>query len=132
MASVLLIDDDDDIIQANRLAFEANGHQVTAAHSGQEAWDYLLTHTADVAVLDVMMEEFTAGFTLAQDLHIKFPRLPLVMLTGVTQHMNESWKFSQAKDANWIPVRRFLEKPVPPQRLMQQVEEVLAESSSRK
>lgn len=132
MAHVLLIDDDDDIIQANRIALEAKGHKVSAAHSAQEGWDFLQKTSPDALVVDVMMEEFTAGFTLAQDLRIKHPRLPIIMLTGVTEHMSEAWKFNKEADGKWLPVQRFLEKPVQPTQLIKVLDEVIAEAAAKK
>jgi CheY-like chemotaxis protein len=126
MSHVLLIDDDDDVIQLNRMTLQAKGHEVSAAHSAQEGWDALAAARPDVVVLDVMMEEFNAGFTLAQDIAIKYPRLPMIMLTGVREHMSSAWRFTPGEDSAWIPVQRFMEKPVEPNQLLRAVEEVAA------
>jgi CheY-like chemotaxis protein len=120
MAHVLLIDDDPDVIQA---------HRVSEARSGQEGWEALLRATPDAIVLDVMMEEFTAGFTLAQDIRVKYPRLPIIMLTGVTAHMSQAWKFSQEGDGHWLPVHAFLEKPVNPDTLTSAVGDAIREAA---
>src|SRR6266545_4246315 len=109
MSHVLLIDDDYDVIQLNRMTLEAKGHQVSAAHSAQEGWELLGSGSPDVVILDVM-EEFNAGFTLAQDISIKYPRVPMIMLTGVREHMSAAWKFIPEQDGEWIPVQRFMEK----------------------
>ncbi len=130
MPHVLLIDDDDDVIQVNRLTLEARGWRVSAARSGKEGWDWLQrSPPPDAIVLDVMMESFNEGFTLAQDIRLKFPRVPMVMLTGVREHMSSAWSFTPEADGQWIPVQRFLDKPVPPERLVGALEEVMREAS---
>ena len=132
MPHVLLIDDDDDIIQVNRLALERSGHAVSAARSAQEGWDFLMKTAPDAIVLDVMMEEFNAGFTLAQDINVKFPRIPIVMMTSVREHMNRGWTFSKENDSKWIPVQRFHEKPVKPDQLVKAIDEVIEEATARR
>lgn len=132
MSHVLIIDDDDDVIQASRMTLEAAGHRVSAARSAQEGWAFLAGARPDVVILDVMMEEFTSGFTLAQDIGIRYPGLPLVMLTSVRERMSQAWTFSREEDAGWIPVERFLEKPVKPAELIRAIDEALTAPPARR
>jgi DNA-binding response OmpR family regulator len=57
MASVLVVDDEEDIRDLLRINLELDGHEVTAVSSGAEALDCLDTGDAlpDVIVLDLMM-----------------------------------------------------------------------------
>lgn len=125
MAHVLLIDDDRELVEANRIALEAGGHRVLAAHTGQEAWNLLEEASPDIVVLDVMMEEFTSGFDVAHDMGIKYPRIPIIIVSAVREQMHGDWRYSEEKDQNWLPIRRFLEKPVPPSRLCEEIESIL-------
>ena len=81
MAHILLIDDDAGLVDANKLVLESKGHEVSVAYTGDEAWKLLEKRLPDLLVMDVMMEEFTSGFTLAEDVHIKYPEMPVLMLT---------------------------------------------------
>ncbi len=128
MAHVLLVDDDADLLAANRTFLEGFGHRVSTARSGQEAWDRLAELAPDVLVLDCMMEEFTSGFELAQDIARVHPRLPIVMLTAVGEQMSRAWRFSPEADGHWLPVTRFLEKPVSPEALDREIRAVLAQA----
>ncbi|MGD1148499.1 MAG: response regulator [Thermoanaerobaculaceae bacterium] len=125
MAHVLLVDDDADIIEIYRTVLEARGHTVSAAFSAQQGWDALEKSTPDVLVLDVMMEEFDSGFRLAHDVAIKYPQLPILLLTAVHDFMSEQWSFSDEKDKDWLPVVRFLEKPVTPDQMLAAIDDVL-------
>lgn len=121
MAHILLIDDDANLVDANKLVLEARGHEVSVAYTGDEAWKLLEERRPDILVMDVMMEEFTSGFTLAEDVSIKYPGMPILMLTGVQQHLSSDWKFDKHKDANWLPVSKFLAKPVNPTKLAEEI-----------
>lgn len=125
MAHVLLVDDDADIIEIYRTVLEAKGHTVSAAFSAQQGWDALEKSTPDVLVLDVMMEEFDSGFRLAHDVAIKYPKLPILLLTAVHDFMSEQWSFSNEKDKDWLPVVRFLEKPVTPDQMLAAIDDVM-------
>ncbi|MBP7867373.1 MAG: response regulator [Acidobacteria bacterium] len=130
MAHIMIVDDDPDIIQAYRMILETRGYTVTEAYSSQEAWNLLQKSTPDLMVLDCMMEEFTSGFDLAKDIRTQWPRLPILMLTSVTEHMSDTWKFSPEQDGHWLPVQRFLEKPVAPDVMVQEIEKALKESEA--
>jgi CheY-like chemotaxis protein len=125
VAHVLLVDDDADIIEIYRTVLEAKGHAVSAAFSAQQGWDALGKSTPDVLVLDVMMEEFDSGFRLAHDVAIKYPKLPILLLTAVHDFMSEQWSFSSEKDKDWLPVVRFLEKPVTPDQMLAAIDDVM-------
>ncbi|HNW44326.1 MAG TPA: response regulator [Elusimicrobiales bacterium] len=132
MAHILLIDDDVALIDANKLVLTAKGHEVAVAYTGDEAWQALEKRLPDLVVMDVMMEEFTSGFTLAEDVHIKHPDLPVLMLTGVQEHMSSDWKFDKDKDANWLPVCKFLAKPITPTKLSEEIDAALKAAAENK
>ena len=127
MAKVFLVDDDVDLNEMNKVVLEAKGHDVQVAFSAEEALKALETATPDIAVLDVMMEDDTAGFTLARALHEKFPTLPLLMLTGVREAKDITFKFEP--DETWLPVAEFVEKPVTPDVLADKIATLLAKDA---
>jgi DNA-binding response OmpR family regulator len=55
VSTVLLVDDEPDILLVLRLGFEDEGHQVVMAADGRMALDRLSERPADVVVLDLMM-----------------------------------------------------------------------------
>ncbi|HOT00112.1 MAG TPA: response regulator [Acidobacteriota bacterium] len=127
MANILLVDDDRDFVDATTMVLEAEGFTVTPAFSAKQAWDALHQTTPDVMLLDCMMEDFDSGFDLSRDIAIKFPNVPVIMLTCVRDYMSDKWKFSREEDKKWLPVSHFLEKPVSPEVLVTTVRQVLAE-----
>ncbi len=124
MAHVLLVDDDKAFVEATRIFLEAKKHKVSVAYSGQEAWDMLQKQRPDILILDCMMEVFTSGFDLAHDISLKFPKLPIIMLTAVHKQMRSDWQFGP-EDKEWLPINSFLEKPVAPEVLLREIEQLL-------
>ena len=127
MAHILLVDDDQDLIDMNKTALTQHGHKISAAYSSEEARKAAKDNPPDLAVLDVMMEDKTAGFELARHLHEQTPNLPMIMLTGIRKEMNLNYSF--APDETWLPVTKFLEKPVNPRVLADEVDKLLAGKS---
>lgn len=122
MASILLIDDDVDLVEMNRTLLAHRGHQVTTAYSAAEARK-VLDKPYDLAVLDVMMETVSAGFDLAREIHVKYPDMPTVILSGVHDATGVPFRFQP--DEEWLPVVKFLDKPVEPAVLCEEVESIL-------
>jgi two-component system OmpR family response regulator len=129
MAHVLLVDDDKDLVELNRTALELGGHRVDCAFSAEEGWETVTRLSPQLVVLDVMMERFDAGFELAHRIARAHPNLPLIMLTGVDDYLSKEMRASQDHDEGWMPVHRFMEKPVSPAVLLTEVESLLHELS---
>jgi two-component system, OmpR family, response regulator SaeR len=124
MAYILLVDDDQDLVEMNKTILTQRGHDVAVAYSAAEAQKSAEAKTPDIAVLDVMMEEKTAGFDLARALHALSSTMPMIMLTGIRKEMQLGYSFEP--DETWLPISRFIEKPVNPRVLADEVEKLLS------
>jgi CheY-like chemotaxis protein len=123
MAQILLVDDDQDLIEMNRTVLAQRGHTVATAYSAAEALSLVQSDPPDLAVLDVMMEDMTAGFALARDLHAAHAAMPMIMLTGISKEMGLGYSFEP--DDTWLPVSKFMEKPVNPRVLADEIDKLL-------
>jgi CheY-like chemotaxis protein len=124
MAKVLLVDDDVDIQEINRLVLGRRGHEVTLAYSAAEARTALTEWKPDVVVLDVMMESVTAGIELAKDIHECSPDIPVIMLSGIRGKLDpapQGFEF----DETTLPIMKFLDKPLPSEKLGDEIEILL-------
>ncbi len=127
---ILIIDDDEDLIYAMRLPLEAAGYQVLAAASGDEGLRKVVEVKPDLIVLDVMMDTTTAGFQVSLTLrspdpaseYAAFRHVPILMLTAI--HTTTPLRFGPDKD--YLPVDAFIEKPIEPEELLNQVRALLA------
>ena len=122
--TVLLVDDDYDLLDINKMTLEHAGFDVLTADNGQEGFRMASENTVDVAVLDVMMDTPTEGFTLARQLRQdeRTKRIPLLMLTSVNtenEAIGSFVRFSDYdRDHEWLPVDRFVDKPIKPEDLV--------------
>jgi CheY-like chemotaxis protein len=122
--TVLLVDDDIDLLDINRITLEGEGFNVLTAENGEQAMQIATTTHVDVAVLDVMMTTPTEGFLLARALRQdeRTKQIPLLMLTSInTEHEAQGSSFritDRDKDPLWLPVDRFVDKPVKPEDLV--------------
>lgn len=125
MAEVLLVDDDPAVVARNAAALQARGHVVLTASDTSEAMATVKEQGPDVVVLEAMLDGGFAGFDLARDLAGEFPTMPLIMLSRVDEHLDPDELAAQDRDGGWLPVRRFMEKPVLPDVVAYEVEHAL-------
>jgi CheY-like chemotaxis protein len=122
--TVLLVDDDQDLIDIYKTILEHAGFTVLTAANSAQALPIANSNPIDVAVLDVMMDTPTEGFELARAMrqNEKTMRIPLLMLTSVNIHNEEIGSFvrfsDRDRDHTWLPVDRFLDKPIKPEDLV--------------
>jgi CheY-like chemotaxis protein len=120
---VLMIDDDQEFVEAITNVLDAKGYDVVSANDGKDGVAMAKKERPDIILLDVMMTTKSEGFDVAREMS-KDPNLkgtPVVMLTGIRREMNLPFGFEP--DADWLPVKAVLEKPVKPEVLLKTIEE---------
>ena len=83
---ILLVDDDLDLLEQNKILLEAKGYKVVTADNMKSAWETFQSEKPDAAVLDLIMEQHDAGFILAHKIK-KDPygkNIPVFLLTSAT------------------------------------------------
>jgi CheY-like chemotaxis protein len=129
-AKILVVDDDEDIRDSLQIILEGRQYTVVTAASKTEGMEKVKAEKPDLLILDVMMSAWQDGFEMARELK-KDPQLksiPILMLTGVKEQTGIDFK-ATAGDPTWCPVDGFLDKPVEPDILLQQVEELLSKKT---
>ncbi|OGV57970.1 MAG: hypothetical protein A2283_15500 [Lentisphaerae bacterium RIFOXYA12_FULL_48_11] len=125
MARILIVDDDQELIEATTAVLEEHGHKVFYACTGSEGFNMAKLEKPDLILLDVMMEHDSVGFEIARALHDDeaTSSLPVIIITGVRKAKNLPFKFEP--DEDWLPVKAVLEKPVSPELLIESVDKAL-------
>ena len=125
-AHILVVDDDPDVVEADRLILEQAGYRVSVAGDGTEGLATLKAGDVDLAIMDVMMSTPTEGFHLTYEMRDdpKLRDIPVLMITAIEEKMGES--IDPGKDAEFLPVSDYLRKPVEPQELLSRVAKLLA------
>jgi CheY-like chemotaxis protein len=123
---ILVVDDDVDLCDSLKVVLEQAGYDTQTATSRGEGMEKIRSQPPDLVILDVMMETWQDGFEMSRDLK-RDPRLkdtPILMLTSIEEITGVELK-SSAGDPVWLPVDRFLDKPVAPDTLLAEVEKLL-------
>lgn len=118
--SVLLVDDDPEILVAMKTLFEETGAKVLTAGDGEAAVDMALQHGPDLVVLDAMLPK-RSGFLVLEKLRSKNagPKKPrIIMITGNQGKRHQAW-------AESLGVDDYINKPFRMERLMQSAEKLL-------
>ncbi len=129
-AKILIVDDDVDLTKAMQTILESQDYTVLTAADRKEGMEKIRTDKPDLAILDVMMSTWEDGFEMARELK-KDPdlkKMPILILTAVKDRTGIDFK-STAGDPTWCPVDGFLDKPVEPDQLLEEVQKLLSEAS---
>lgn len=121
--TVLLVDDDADFVEMNRVLLEENGYTVRVAYSGRQCLEEVAARRPDLVILDMVMEKPSDGFDVSRELrNSEYTKtIPLVMITSV----NDIMPFRIEPDSTWLPVDTLIEKPVDPALLLAIVNRIL-------
>jgi DNA-binding response OmpR family regulator len=114
--TVLIIDDDADLLQLASLLFKKAGAQVITANDGLDGISKFFTHHPDLVILDVMMPG-NSGFDICQRIR-QVSEAPLIFLTA----LNEEKEMLQGLAAG---ADDFLTKPFNPEILLARARTVL-------
>jgi CheY-like chemotaxis protein len=127
MAHILIVDDDVEIAEDMAEVLRGAGHQVSLLHSTRGAAPALAAARPDLLFLDVMFpDDPSAGLSLAIECRRQdaLKKVPIVMLSSVNEKVD-----IQLSDRDihpkWMPVTRFVEKPIEPDRLLRLVSDLL-------
>ncbi len=122
---MLLVDDDVDFLMQTKIRLEADGFLITTAESQKDAEELLKTYRPDIALLDLMMENMDAGFTLA--FHIKQidTSIPVIIASGVANETGIEFDAATKEERSWIKADVFLAKPVRYEQLKNEIDRLL-------
>ncbi|MBU4294174.1 MAG: response regulator [Actinobacteria bacterium] len=129
MKKIYIIDDDRDIVESISIVLNANGFEVSAQYNDENVIENVSQYNPDLIILDVMFpENSSAGFNIARDLkrNNKLTNIPIIMLSAVNERGIYMGLFTDKDiDESWLPVSKFLDKPVQPKELILQVKSML-------
>ena len=111
--SVLIVDDDPDMLKLLAKWLDDAGFKVVAVDSGNAALSQLRIAYPDIVVTDLYMEEMD-GMTLVTRIHAANPLTPVIMLSGQAQ-------IPDAVKATHLGTSAFLTKPVAKELLIEEV-----------
>ena len=125
--TVLLVDDDEDLVFELKVQLEAAGYKVEAANGEKTGRQAIETAAPDIAVVDLMMEEHDSGFTFCHHAKVQAPDMPVILLTAVTSETGIDFDAATDEERSWIKADAFLDKPVRFERLLAEIRRLLGD-----
>lgn len=119
--SILLVDDDPDMITALQAILDGTGAKIETAADGNQAVEVAAAFDPDLVVLDAMLPK-RSGFLVLEKLKgalkKKGQRPFVIMITGNAGKRHQVWAESLGVDG-------YLNKPFRMERLMERIEQLL-------
>lgn len=124
---ILIVDDDIDYTLFLRAVLENQHYDVITAVNSKEGMEKARLVKPDLVILDVMMDTTQEGFAMSRELRKEpeFKDLPILMLTSIDSVTGVGFK-SAAGDKDTIPVDMYIDKPIEPQLLLEEIRKLLA------
>ena len=119
---ILVVDDDPILHEIASEILEDEGFSVLHAYDGREALQVLGAARCSLVLCDVFMPNMD-GFETVQQIHARWPGLPVVMLSGGNAYQSPA---AMLNTARLMGVSTGLAKPINRERLMAAINGTLA------
>jgi len=124
MATILVADDDPDFVEVMRTILMSEGYTVASARNGDEALETLRGGGVDLLLLDVMMASVLDGVSVAFEMQkdAALREIPVIMVSSIISSPHAS----MFPTDEYIPIDKWVTKPVQPDALLQMIAGLLA------
>lgn len=114
--TVLVVDDDHEIVESIAIFLQADGYLVRKAYNGLEALDIVMTENVHLIILDIMMPELDGIKTLLKVRESK--NLPIILLSAKSEDADKILGLTAGADD-------YITKPFNPSELVARVKRQL-------
>ena len=115
-AHVLIVDDDVNICELQRLYLEKENFQVTVCYDGKKAIELFKERAPDIVILDIMLPSMD-GWEVCREIR-KFSAIPIIMLSAKDETFNKVLGLELGADD-------YMVKPFEPKELIARIKAVL-------
>ena len=116
MKTILVVDDEQDIILALEILLSDEGFEVITAQNGREALERLAERLPDVVIMDVMMPILSGPQTLEKmRSDAEYTQIPVIMMSAVKPSI----------DFTRLKVSSFIRKPFEISAMLDAIDQVL-------
>ena len=120
MKSVLVVDDDPNIVKTYKLVLESVGYSVDTARNGIEALFKSKKVHHDLIIIDMNLPDML-GNQLAEKIRLEKPDIKIIMITGYSSYIEELEELN---------IDEMLMKPIPPEELVEIAKKTLMTEES--
>lgn len=128
MKKILIVDDDPDLQEGQKVFLEGRGYEVLTAGGAEEGLEVLKRFTPNLILVDLMMEHYDAGFVFCAKVreNPELAEVPIIMQTSAPDKLGFSPDAYDEKARSWMKADQILTKPVPLEDLLKTIEQYLA------
>lgn len=115
MPNVLIVDDDHDLLEGQKIYLEGKGFSVATADSLTKGLETLETFRPDVILADLMMEHYDSGFVFCKRARERqgMATVPIIMQTSAAREIGFTFDARDPEAKKWMNVDEVLTKPIP-------------------
>jgi len=124
---IMLVDDDYDYLEINKLHLESKGYRVLCFSDPREALKGMSAEKPDLIITDLMMEHIDSGFSFSKEIksNPRFKGLPVIIITAIGSKRGFDFAPHTPEELAAMNADAFFEKPVVPEILIAKIAELL-------
>jgi DNA-binding response OmpR family regulator len=115
--TILIVDDDRELVEGLRAVLERQGHRVMQAHDGHQGKQAIYNQRPDLVILDMMMPRM-GGYPVLEHFRGKTDAPPIIMITANEGSRHKAY-------AEYLGVIDYIRKPFAMERLLEAVNKTL-------
>ena len=116
--TILIVDDDRELVDGLRAVLERQGYRVMQAHDGHQGKSAIYNQTPDLVILDMMMPRM-GGYPVLEHFKGKADAPPFIMITANEGSRHKAY-------AEYLGVVEYIRKPFATEKLMDAVNRAFA------
>ena len=126
-ALILIVDDDYDFLEINRLILERAGYRVVMAAEPKQALLRMEQQKPDLVMTDLMMTSIDSGFYFARTIKEdpRYAGIPVIIATSVSSALGLDFRPRTSEDKAQMHVDAYFDKPIDPKKLLATIAELL-------
>src|SRR6059058_5810639 len=121
--TILIVDDDFELVEGLRLVLERQGYRVLRASDGHQAKQAIYQQRPDLVILDMMMPRM-GGYPVLEHFKGKPDAPPIIMITANEGSRHKAY-------AEYLGVVDYIRKPFAMERLLESVQKGLAQGAAK-
>jgi CheY-like chemotaxis protein len=131
-ALILIVDDDYDFLELNRLVLERAGYRVTTAAEPRQALLLMEQEKPDLVITDLMMTTLDSGFLFARAIKedARYSGIPVIIATSVSSALGLDFRPRTDEERANMYVDAYFDKPLDRTRLLATISELLTAAAA--
>ena len=132
-ALILIVDDDYDFLEINRMILERAGYRVVTAAEPKQALVRMEEEKPDLVITDLMMTTLDSGFLFARTIkeHPRYADVPVIIATSVSSALGLDFRPRTEEDRAQMHVDAYFDKPLDHHQLIATIGELLKPRAAR-